>query len=174
MSGSAEIPRLRQYLFVSGNFMTDSVARHIARQYTSEIGEVMPGFRVGIGDEEEFTSKYYFDFIWLTLDGQIPEEPPVAGGARGFIVDKHTRQVQVLTHGDYTDFKNEEKRLTEIYHLLTDFKNGQKRLTELKAKFNLNSKQLLELSKVIGDTELSRERTQEITNSLLDKIKNYR
>jgi len=152
--------------------MTTPEARHIAQQYTSKMGEILPGFTFGLGDEEELTDKYYFDFIWLTLDGQIPEEPPVAGGARGLTVNKHDKQVELTTHGDYGALKDKESKLTEMYLLLSDFKNGKKSLTEVKAKFDLTSEQLLELSKVIKDTELSKERIHEIVNRLLGRLKN--
>ena len=153
--------------------MTASEARQIARQYTLEMGEVLPGFVFGIGNEEEFTDEYYFDFIWLTLDGQVPKEPPVAGGARGLTVNKHKKQVELLTHGGYGVLKDTESRLIKMYQLLSDFKDGKAHLTEVKAKFNLTSEQLLGLSKIVKDTELTKERIYKIVNGLLDKVKNY-
>jgi hypothetical protein len=159
---------------VSGNFMTDLEARHIARQYASEMGEVLPGFKLGIGEEEDFTDKFYFDFIWLTLDGQQPKEPPVAGGARGLTVDKHDKRPEITTHGSYSALKRQENELEASYQLLLAFKNGKKHSAEVKAKLNLNSEQLLELSKTIKETELSKFKTYEIMNRLLEKIKNCR
>ncbi|RXK58050.1 hypothetical protein ESA94_18730 [Lacibacter luteus] len=167
-------PRSCLYLCVSGNFMTALEARHIAQQYVSDIGEVLPEFMFGLGDEEEFVDKYYFDFIWLTLTGQIPEEPPVAGGARGLTVNKYDKKVELISHGGYGVLRDTENKLTETYQLFSDFKNGKTRLQELKAKFDLTSEQLLELSKVIKDTELNREAIYAIINGLLDKVKNYR
>jgi hypothetical protein len=154
--------------------MTDIKARHIAQQYVSEMGEVLPGFMFGLGDEEKFVDKYYFDFVWLTLKGEIPEEPPVAGGARGLAVNKYDGQVELVSHGGHAALRDSENKLTETYQLLLDFKNGKLRPTELKAKFDLTSEQLLELSKIIEGTELNREATYEIVNRLLDKVKNYR
>ncbi len=154
--------------------MTDIEARYIAQQYVSEMGEVLPGFMFGLGDEEKFVDKYYFDFIWLNLDGQSPKGPPVAGGARGLTVNKYDRQVELISHGEYAALRDSENKLTDTYQLLSDFKNGKSRLTDLKAKFDLTSEQLLELSKIIKETELNREATFEIVNKLLDKVKNYR
>ena len=154
--------------------MTTTEAKHIAQQHVSDMGEVLPGFMFGLGDEEEFVDKYYFDFIWLTLNGQIPQEPPVAGGARGLTVNKYDKQVELISHGGYGVLKDIESKLTETYQLLSDFKNGKIRLPEIKAKFDLTSEQLLELSKVIKNTELSRETIFKIVNVLLDKVKNYR
>ena len=148
-------------------------ARHIARNYTLEMGEVLLGFKLGIGDEEELIDKYYFDFIWLTLNGQIPNEPPIASGARGLTVDKNNSQVKLLTHGGYTVLRERENKLVEMYQLLIDFKNGQKHLADIKAKFDLSSEQLLELLKLIKNTELIKEKTYEIMNRFLDKVKNY-
>lgn len=153
--------------------MTDRDARHIARNYALGMGEVLPGFKLGIGDEEEFTDKYYFDFIWLTLNDQIPNEPPVAGGACGLTVDKNDSQVELLTHGGYCVLKDSENKLVEMFQLLIDFKNGKKHLADVKSKFDLSSEQLLELSKLIKNTELIKENMYEIINRLLDKVKNY-
>ena len=150
--------------------MKDSNIRHIAEQYASKMGEVIPGFKFGIGEEEEFTNKYYFDFIWLTLDGQFPQKPPVAGGPRGLTVNKHDNQVEMITHGDYGSLKVEERKLTDIYQLLSEFKDGRKHMTDVKAKLGLNSKQLLELSKIIKDTELTKHKIDEIINKLQKQL----
>lgn len=152
--------------------MTVIDARNIAQHYALEMGEVLPGFKLGIGDEEEFTDKYYFDFIWLTLNGQIPNEPPVAGGARGLTVDKNNSQVELMTHGGYGVLKDRENKLVEIHQLLLNFKNDQKHLADIKIKFDLSSEQILELSKLIKDTDLIKEKMPDIINKLLDKVKN--
>jgi hypothetical protein len=149
--------------------MTISEAKHIAEQYVLEMGEILPGFRFGVGVEEEFTGKFYFDFVLLTLDGKQSEEPPFAGGPRGLTVNKQNREVEVLSFGEYAALKNTEDKLTATYQLLVDFKNGKMRLTEVRAKFNLNSEELLKFSKVIESTELSREKTYAIVKELLDK-----
>ena len=154
--------------------MTDIEARHIAQQYVSEMGEVLPGFMFGLGDEEKFVNKYYFDFIWITLNGEIPEEPPIAGGTRGLIVNKYDGLIELISHGCYAVLRDSEDKLTKTYQLLSDFKNGKLRLAELKAKFDLTSEQLLEFSKIIKETELNRESTYEIVNRILYKEKNYR
>lgn len=151
--------------------MTDIEARQIAKQYVSEIGETLPGFLFGLGEEEEFIDKYYFDFIRLTLNGDIPEEPPLAGGARGLTVTKHDGQVELVSHGEYAALRDRENKLTETFQLLSDFKNGKLRLMDLKTKFDLDSEQLLELSKIIKETELNRETAYEVVNRLLDKVK---
>ncbi|MBI3234042.1 MAG: hypothetical protein HYZ42_08370 [Bacteroidetes bacterium] len=142
--------------------MTDIEARQIAQQYVSEMGEVLPGFMFGLGNEEKFIDNYYFGFIWLTLKGEIPKEPPLAGGARGLTVNKHDGQVELQSHGSHAALIDYETELTETYQLLSDFKNGKLQPTELKAKFDLTSKQLFELSKFIKETDLNREATHEI------------
>lgn len=151
--------------------MTVAEAKYIAQQYVSKMGEVIPGFRFGIGNTEEFTNNYYFDFIWLTLNGETPKNSPLAGGARGLSVNKHNRQVSSLSHGEYSSLRNEEVELTNTYELLLDFKNGNMHLQELKAKFGLTSEQLLKFSKIIKDIELNREATYTIRNSILSQLK---
>ena len=69
-------------------------------------------------------------------------------------------------------FKEKENELAENYQLLLAFKNGKKHLAEVKSKFNLNSEQLLELSRAIKETELSKGKTYEIMNKLFSEIKN--
>jgi len=151
--------------------MTGSEARHIAQQYVMEMGEIFPGFRFDIGEQEEFTGKFYFDFILVTLDGKRSEEPPFAGGARGVIVDKHNRQVQSISFRDYAALKNMENKLTATHQLLVDFKMGKRRLLEIKAKFNLDSEDLLKFSRVIKNTDLNRETTYAIIKEMLDKVR---
>lgn len=60
----------------------------IALEYIESFGEVMPGFKYRIGENKEYVSKYYYDFVFVTLEGKIPKEPPIAGGACGFTIDK--------------------------------------------------------------------------------------
>jgi hypothetical protein len=154
--------------------MTDSEATHIAIQYVSQLGEVLPGFKFGIDNREEFIDKYYYDFIWLTLDGQIPIEPPIAGGARGFTVNKHDKQVELTTHSNYNILKTRERELSEMYQILLDFKAGKNHLSTIRAKFNLNPVQLLKFSKIIKETELNKSELYEIIEQMIGKIKNYR
>ncbi len=150
--------------------MTDIEARQIAQQYVSEMGEVLPGYMLGLGDEEKFIDNYYFDFILLTLKGEIPKEPPLTGGARGLTVNKYDGQVEVQSHGGHAALRDNENKLTETYQLLSDFKNGKLQPTELKAKFDLTSKQLFELSKIIKETDLNRETTYVIVNRLFEMV----
>src|SRR5688572_26716966 len=117
--------------------MTYQEARSIAPQYASEMGEVLPGFQLGVGEVEDFTDKYYFDLVWLTLEGEQPKQAPAAGGARGLTVDKHDKHVELTTYGDYSYLEEKESQLAESYQLLLAFKIGKKHLSELKTRFNL-------------------------------------
>ena len=151
--------------------MTIAEARHIAQNYTSAMGEVLPGYKFGIGGQEEFTYQFYFDFIWLTLAGEIPVEPPFAGGARGLTVNKKDGRVQAITHSDHGSLVREEKTLEEMYNMLSSFKYGKKQLADIKAKFQLSSQELLQLSKLIQDTQITKEKTYGILKMLLDKLR---
>lgn len=142
--------------------MTNTEAREIARQYAWNMEDILSGFRFGVDNEEEFTRCYYFDFIWLTSDGKTPEDAPITGGARGLTVSKHDKQVKVMSYGAYWALKEEENKLTETYQLLLDCKHGRMPLTEIKAKFGLKSAQVLELSRVLKDTELNKEGVYEL------------
>lgn len=146
-------------------------ARAIAENYALEIGEIMPGFRFGIGEGVEFTDKYYFDFIWLTLDDQIPNDPPVAGGALGLTVDKDSKKIKEITHGDYFSLRNKDDELENTYQLILSIKTHRRRLNEVKVKYNLDSKQLLEFYKLIGAIEPNKENIDELVRALLFKVK---
>jgi hypothetical protein len=150
--------------------MTSKEAKQIAEEYVLTTGEVIPGFRLGIGDQLEFTGKFYFDFIWLTLDGKVPELPPIAGGSRGFTVDKKDKKIELTNHVSLGALKHNEIELSKTYQLFVDFKNGKGGLTEIKAKYKLNSEQLLELSKLVSHTELKKDKIYEIVDALVKKV----
>jgi hypothetical protein len=76
----------------------------------------------------------------------------------------------VQSHGGHAALRDNENKLTETYQLLSDFKNGKLQPTELKAKFDLTSKQLFELSKIIKETDLNRETTHVIVNRLFEMV----
>ncbi len=156
---------------IIANFkMTHQNARHIALKYVSEMGEVLPGFMFGLGDEEKFIESYYFDFILLTLKGERSEEAPFAGD-RGLTVNKYNGQVELVSHGAYAALSDRENKWNETYQLLSAFKDGTLQPTALKAKLDLTSEQLLELSKIIKESELNREATYEIVEKHILKLK---
>lgn len=150
--------------------MTFIEAKSVAQRYVEEMGEILPGFKFGIGDSTEFINKYYFDFIWLTLHDQIPIEPPLAGGACGLTVTKKDNQVRPITYAKYCELQRNENELNEMYQMLSDFKNNKKNLTEIKAIFNLNSEQLLELSKIVKAMQFDKTNIYEVMN-MIQKIK---
>ena len=59
--------------------MTFVEANKIAHEFASSFGEIVIGFKYGYNDLKEYSTKYYADFCFLTLDGKIPNEPPLVG-----------------------------------------------------------------------------------------------
>ena len=133
----------------------------IAQEYIESFGEVIPGFKYGIGENKEFVSKYYYDFVFVTLKGKIPIEPPVAGGACGFTIDKRTKEIEMLSFGDLGILEQHENELNEVYLKLTEIKNDSKSFNWLKCKYNLTSRELLTIKNVLTATEFERDRVLE-------------
>ncbi|MDO7138920.1 MULTISPECIES: hypothetical protein [Flavobacteriaceae] len=142
----------------------------IADNYVDSFGEVLPDFKYGFTDLKEFTSKYYFDFVFTRMNGEIPKEPPVAGGYCGFTIDKKTLEIENLTFAELGMLENYERKLNEIYNKVKDIKENKSSLNWLKSKFELNSEQLLEIKRSIENTEFEKETVLEQLNRI---IKNY-
>ncbi|MCT4640202.1 MAG: hypothetical protein N4A72_21070 [Bacteroidales bacterium] len=128
----------------------------IAQGYVESFGEVLPGFKFRVGEQREFVWKYYYDFVFVALNGKVPEEPPLAGGACGFTIDKGTKEIEMLTFSDLETLKEKEEELTEIYLRVTDIKNESKSFSWLKSKYDLTSKELLRIKKIIMVSEFDR------------------
>jgi hypothetical protein len=150
--------------------MTISEARHIARNYASGLGEALPGFKYGIGYEEDFFDKFYFDFIFLDVGGLDAKEPPFAGGARGITVDKKTSEVSVMSHGGYAALAHRQNELNQTYELFKGLKENRENLSLIKSKYNLTSKNLLSLLKVLEENSLSKEKIFEEIAQLIGSI----
>ncbi len=141
----------------------------IASEYVESMGEVFSGYKFGFGQAKEFTSKYYFDFIFLTLDGDTPEEPPVAGGACGFTIDKKTMKIETLSFADLGLLEQNEKEINDVYYKLKDLKENSKSLNWLKSKYQLSSPELLKIKKVLTKTDIQKEQIIDQLNELITK-----
>ena len=139
----------------------------IAKNYVESLGEIVPGYKYGCKFSEKFTFKYYFDFVFLTLDGQVPKEPPVAGGACGFTIDKKSKEIETLSFGDLGLLSQSEEELNEVFDNLNQIKNNSGSLNWLKSKYNLKSSQLLAFKKLLLQTDLKKE----VILQQIDKIK---
>ncbi|MGH1385221.1 hypothetical protein [Kordia sp.] len=144
----------------------------IAHNHVASFGEVVPGYKFGYGELKEFICTYYFDFIFLNLDGNISEEPPVAGGPCGFTIDKKTFEIENLTFADLGMLEQNERELNDIYHKIKNIKENNSSLNWLKSTFNLNSKQLLKIKKVIDNTEFEKETALEQINQIIKTTTN--
>ena len=52
--------------------ITQLEAKIIAEKYVAELGEVLPGYIFGISEIQILNLYFYFDFILLNLEKQIP------------------------------------------------------------------------------------------------------
>lgn len=145
-------------------------AKKIAKEFVESQGEIILGFKYGYSDLKEFTSRYYADFQLLTVEGKIPDELPFVGGASGFTIDKKTKVVAVLSFGEYASFQNRELEIEELYQQLLAIKSNNKGFSQLKVKYNLNSKNLLELKRMLDNIDLEKSHILEQLDALLVKI----
>ncbi len=150
--------------------MDSSEAQIIATKFLDEIGEVMKGFKYGLNSKfEEFNDVFVFEYIYLKLDGRIPKNPPIAGGPRGVCINKKDKKVVFITYGDYFELVQSEKLINETYILFTQFQKNKDNLSYIKSRYNLTSKQLLDLSKLIENETINREQVLEFIERILPK-----
>ena len=72
----------------------------------------------------------------------------------------------MLSFGDLGLLEQHEEELNEVYSRLTEIKNDLKSLNWLKSKYNLTSRELLRIKKVLSATELGRARVLEETEEI--------
>lgn len=129
----------------------------IASEYVESQGEIIKGYKYGYKGPVEFISKYYFDFIILTIDGNIPKTPPFAGGYCGFTIDKKDRTIETLSYGELGLLENANREIRDVYTKLKDVKESSKSLGWLKNRYHLTSSELLKIRKALSETELHEE-----------------
>ncbi|MVM41558.1 hypothetical protein GO730_34225 [Spirosoma sp. HMF3257] len=135
--------------------MESSEAKRIAATFLESHGKVLDNFKLKVADNYiEFRKCYYFDYKIVNLDGTTPEEPPLAAGARGVCVEKSSGVVSFITFGGYAVMRREEEEIWETFKLLTSFQKEKTHLPQLKARYNLTSPELLNLSKLLANVEL--------------------
>ncbi|MBT1696186.1 hypothetical protein KK083_04830 [Fulvivirgaceae bacterium PWU4] len=152
--------------------MTAEELRTIAEAHVAGLNGSSPPhaqIKFGIGEMTEFLTCYYFDFRLLDANDQEYKEPPVAG-APGFIVSKNDKQAKTISLGDLGALKRREVELTEIYQMLADVKERNTSLMKLKSKYDLTSKQLLCVKRLLDDHEIDRNSSEELITEILKDI----
>lgn len=144
----------------------------IAKDYVESFGEVLPNFKYDYANKKEFTYKYYFDFVFKQVDGQVSLEPPVAGGACGFCIDKKTREVINVTFAELGEIQFNERKLNTAYNEITNVKESNKSLSWLKDTYNLSSKQLLGVIRIVKSKDLKKEIILEQLDEIIKIVKN--
>lgn len=85
--------------------VTSQKAYKLARSYSMGMGEVLPDIYFDVKPGKEFRDCFYYDFIIVDKFGNIPNEPPMIGGAPGVIVDKLTGLVKPVSFGELSKLK---------------------------------------------------------------------
>lgn len=85
--------------------ITSEQAHDLAKSYSQDLGEVLPGIYFSVKAAGEFSHCYYFDFIISDKQGNLLREPPMIGGAPGVIVDKLTGTVKTISFGELSKLR---------------------------------------------------------------------
>jgi len=80
-------------------------AYEIARSYAKERGEVLPGIYFDVEDGIEYSNCYYFDYMIVDKNGNVPDAHPLIAGAVGIIVDKHSEKAEDISFGRFSELK---------------------------------------------------------------------
>lgn len=145
----------------------------IASEYVESQGEVLKGYIYGYKGPIEFITKYYFDFVILTIDGNIPEIPPFVGGACGFTIDKKDKTIKVLSFGEYASLQNKNREILETYDRLKDVKENSTSLSWLKNKYQLTSSELLKIKKDLSTVDIDKEQILVQLEEIIAKNNTY-
>jgi hypothetical protein len=79
--------------------ITISQAQEKGKTFAKEQGEILPGVYYSISNAKEYKDCYYFNFLLSDKDGRPLQNPPLIAGAPGFIVDKTTGNLEVISFG---------------------------------------------------------------------------
>lgn len=118
----------------------------------------------------EFTECYYFNFIFLHLNGEPNTEPHVAG-APGFMISKYDGYAKIISHVDLHQLQDEEKRMDDLFALAINVKENKAGLDTIKSTYKLNTRQLLQFLKVLQQESFTR---LTVTAKLQEIIRNIR
>ena len=141
----------------------------IAKQYVESFGEVLPGFKFSFDNRKDFFFEVYYDFVFVDMEGNIPTEPPVAGGAVGFTINKRTHKVAMLTFCELGLIEQSQREQEEVYEKISNLKENGKSLSWLKSKYDLNSIQLLKIKKALSETNFTKQNVIEELDELILK-----
>lgn len=127
-------------------------ALEIARNHVDQIEPDSKWWKYGYGNMKELTYSFYFDYTFLDINTNDLIEPPFAGGATGFLVDKYSRKVSDLGFGEMAELMYQENEINKTFNALMDIKENGGSLNLIKTKYGLSSSQLLELKRYLtGD-----------------------
>lgn len=140
----------------------------IASNYVNSLGEVLPGYTFGYINFNEFIGKYYFDFVFKKIDKKFVDNPPVAGGACGFTIDKVTFEIEQISHSELQELNNLEMKINDVYAKIKNIKNNNTSLNWLKFTYDLTSTELLEIKKMIQKTDFEKKNILEKLNSIIN------
>ncbi len=145
------------------------IFEHIAQEYVDSLEEVLPGYKFHFDDRKDFFFKIYYDFVFIDLQGNIPKEPPVVGGAVGFTIDKKTHKIEMLSWADLGLLEKSQKEIEDVYEKVNNIGSNPESLFWLKSKYDLNSSTLLKIKRVLKNTNFTKENVIEELYELIRK-----
>jgi hypothetical protein len=117
---------------------------------------------------EEFTDYYYFDFAIIVVDAELFKGTRLAG-APSILIDKITGRARVITFGQLAKLRRTEKEgIHDLYQLLIKLTENDPYLDILQTAYNLDSKGLLVLKKLIRNKEISKRIARDLASRILD------
>ncbi|MEM6806475.1 MAG: hypothetical protein AAF696_34065 [Bacteroidota bacterium] len=147
------------------------VFEKIAQEHVESLGEYTPGFKCSFTNRREFCFYFIFDYSFIHIKTDKTARPPLAGGAVGFSIHKTSHKLTRLSFGDLGELEYRERKLEEAYQKLLALKSGEGSYTWLKAKYRLNSIELLRLKKILQKEELKKEEVLEKLEQWINKVK---
>lgn len=75
------------------------LAREIAKGFVKKHGEILPGIFYSISEAKEYSDCFYFNFLLVDKNGQLPSESSMVGGAPGFIIHKASGIPEIISFG---------------------------------------------------------------------------
>lgn len=129
-------------------------------------------YKYGFKASKEFCDAYYFDFIILKSNSSAGKIPEMAG-APGFLINKLTFEVEVISFGMLTELYIKEHRIEKIVDLFSEIRNKKTTIFDLKRNINSNTVELLRIKNRIEADEISQEFLNEFYNMLDNHSKEF-
>lgn len=146
----------------------------IAQQHVETLGECHPGYKYGVGKKRVFTTKYYFDYQLIALDGTVPDQPLFFGKDCGFTIDIESKAISTLNYDQLRKLQRSEREALTLFSDLISFTAKQNSVTakSIKIRYNLSASEFKKLKQLILCTTTNDEKRYLRFGALLEDIRN--